>query len=49
MFHDRMKKEVMHTPTDATMKVEGTVRHKNGVNIPDSSVTVRVVITNYIQ
>jgi len=45
MFYDRMRKEVMDTPTDAIMKVEGTVRHKNGANIPDSSVTVRVVIT----
>lgn len=40
MFHNRMRKEVMFTPMDATLKVEGTERHHNGRSIPDANITV---------
>ena len=30
----------MLTPMGATLKVEGTERHHNGLSIPDSSITV---------
>ena len=39
-FHDQIRKEVMLTPMDATLKVEGTGRHQNGRSISDSSVIV---------
>ena len=46
LFHDRMRKEVILTPADATLKVDGTDRHRNGVNIPDSNVTVSYSVLN---
>ena len=42
MFHERMRKEVMLSPMDATNKVEGASRHHNGKNIPDTSVFTHV-------
>lgn len=43
MFHDRMRKEVMSTAKDASLKVEGEQRHSDGKEMPESSITVRIV------
>lgn len=40
MFHDRMRKEVMNTAKDASLKVEGEQRHSDGKEMPESSITV---------
>lgn len=40
MFYSRKRKEVMSTPQDASLKLEGEKRHASGREIPDSSVTV---------
>lgn len=48
MFHERMRKEIMLTPIHATIKVEGTNRHRNGENIPDSSITVSKSKHNFL-
>lgn len=40
MFHDRKRKEIMGSPSDASLKLEGDERHARGVEIPDSSVTL---------
>ena len=42
MFHERKRKEIMLTPVQATLKVDGAERHKNGKCIPDSSVQMHV-------
>ena len=47
MFHDRKRKEVLLSPTDATLKVEGTSRHISGKLIPDTSVRTQVSIILY--
>lgn len=41
LFYDRMRKEIMMTPQDASTKVDGEGRHVRGEEIPDSSVKVR--------
>ena len=40
MFHDRMRKEVMKTPQEALLKVEGEEHHERGITISDSCVEV---------
>ena len=40
MFHDRMRKEIIMSPSDASEKVEGTKRHSHGAQIPNSSIQV---------
>lgn len=40
LFHDRMRKEVMTTPQQASIRVDGTERHERGRNISDSCVQV---------
>ena len=42
MFHERKRKEIMLTPVQATLKVDGAERHKSGKCIPDSSVQMHV-------
>ena len=39
-FYDRMRKEVMLDPQQASWKTDGKERHKRGTNIPDSCVQV---------
>lgn len=40
LFYDRMRKEVMMSSQDASIKVDGEKRHVHGEDIPDSSVKV---------
>lgn len=40
MFYNRKRKEVMSTPQDASLKLEGEERHESGKSIPDSSISV---------
>ena len=40
LFYDRMRKEIMMTSQDASIKVDGEKRHASGEEIPDSSVKV---------
>ena len=40
MFYDRKRKEVMSTPKDASLKLEGKERHIHGREIPQSNITV---------
>lgn len=44
MFHDRMRKEVMCRAKDASLTLEGEQRHSNGKEIPESIVTVRIIM-----
>ena len=39
-FYDRMRKEVMSDPQQASLKTDGKERHERGNNIPDSCVQV---------
>ena len=39
-FYERMRKEVMLTPQDASLKQEGYERHYRGREIDDSAVAV---------
>ena len=39
-FYERMRKEVMLTPQDASLKQEGYKRHYRGREIDDSAVAV---------
>ena len=41
VFSERMRKEVILSPQDASMKTEGKERHSRCRNITDSNVTVR--------
>ena len=41
LFYDRMRKEIIMTPQDASTKVDREKRHVRGEEIPDSSVKVR--------
>ena len=41
VFFERMRKEVILSPQDASMKTEGKERHSRCRNITDSNVTVR--------
>ena len=42
VFYDRMRKEVMMMPQDASLKVDGTERHERARNIPDICVKVKM-------
>jgi len=47
-FFDRMRKEVMLSPDDASIRQEGYERHSRGESIDDVAVKVRVnVHTKY--
>ena len=41
VFYDRMRKEVIMNPQDASLKSEGTERHERGRSIANSNVIVR--------
>ena len=44
MFYDRKRKEILSTPMDASLKIEGKQRHACGRKIPESSITVCILI-----
>lgn len=46
MFCDRMRKEIMMSPSDASEKVEGTKRHSLGAQMPTSNIQVTIHAMN---
>lgn len=47
MFHDRMRKDHIRTPAEASQKCEGVDRHKNGMSIDNKDIKV-ILITEYL-
>ena len=48
-FFDRMRKEVMLSPDDASIRQEGYERHSRGESIDDVAVKVRVIVHTKLQ